>query len=214
MTRSEALSRLARRFPVLSRSLITLSVKGYAPPIHRHWLFHSLAAELFQDAGIPIWRGDLSLHIPPELMDTYLNYQNYLDHEPMTRRAFWDSLQDGFVVIDVGGNVGYYTLLAAAAVGPRGKVHVVECAPANLKVLEDNVERNKLSNVQIHRFAAASARGTQTLNVSPIGLTGFSPWSHGPRVFPGSGTALDVPAVPLDDAISGPVHLVDRKSVV
>jgi FkbM family methyltransferase len=208
MSKSEAISRLSRRFPFLFRRLIALSVRGYAPPIHRHWLSHSLAAELFEEEGIPIWRSPYKLRIPRDLMDTYLNCQNYLDHEPITRRVFWASLKPGCVVIDVGANIGYYSLLAAAAVGPSGKVHSIECAPDNLKVLKTNVEKNRLSNVQIHSFAAAATRTTQRLNASPVGLTGFSPWDHGPTVFRGKGTALDVPAVPLDEVITSPVHLV------
>jgi FkbM family methyltransferase len=206
----KAVSRFARRFPFLIRRLILLSMKGYMPPIHRRATFRSLAAELllFEREGIPIWRTPYSLYIPRELMDAYLNYQNYLEHEPKTQRIFWMLLKPGFVVIDVGANIGYYTLLAASAVGPSGKVHAVECAPDNLKALKYNVEKNKLSNVHIHPFAAASTRTTQQLNVSPIGLMGFSPSAQVPTVYPGKGTAVDVSAVPLDDVISSPVHLV------
>ena len=207
MKRSEFAMLLARRFPFLFRQLISLSVQGYIRPIHRHWLFHKMASQLFEEEGLPIWRSPYKLHVPRDLMDIYLNWVDYLDHEPQTSRVFLTSLQPGFVVIDVGANIGYYTLLAAGAVGPKGRVHAVECAPLNLRLLEHNVKQNKLPNVQIHPYAAASARGRQTLNVSPVGLTGFSPWSHGPTV-PTSGTTMDIPAVPLDDVIQSPVHLV------
>jgi len=207
MKRSEGVMLLARRFPFLFRRLIALSVQGYIPPIHRHWLFRSVPAELFEEEGIPIWRSPYKLHIPQDLMDISPNYVNYLDYEPMTRRVFLKSLSQGSVVIDVGAHIGYYTLLAAGAVGPSGKVHAVECAPHNLRVLESNVEKNKLSNVQIHPYAAASARGNQNLNVSFVGLAGFSPRPRWPTV-PGSGTTMNVPAVPLDEVIPSPVHPV------
>ncbi len=207
MKRSEGVMLPARRFPFLFRRLIALSVQGYIPPIHRHWLFRSMAAELFEEEGIPIWRSPYKLHIPQDLMDISLNYVNYLDYEPMTRRVFLKSLSQGSVVIDVGAHIGYYTLLAAGAVGPSGKVHAVECAPHNLRVLESNVEKNKLLNVQINPYAAASVRGNQNLNVSFVGLAGFSPRPHWPTV-PGSGTTMNVPAVPLDEVIPSPVHLV------
>lgn len=207
MKRSEGVMLLARRFPFLFRRLVALSVQGYIPPIHRHWVFIALAAELFEEEGIPIWRSPYKLHIPHEVMDMYLNFYHYLDYEPMTRKVFLKSLSPGSVVIDVGANIGFYTLLAAGAVGPSGKVHAVECAPHNLRVLESNVEKEKLFNVQIHPCAASSARGYQKLNVSPVGLAGFSPSPRWPIV-PGSGTTMNVPTLPLDDVIPSPVDLV------
>lgn len=207
MKRNEFVMLLARRLPFLFRQVIALSVRGYIPPIHRHWLFSSMASQLFEEEGLPIWRSPYKLHIPQDLMDICLNYLNYLDYEPVTRRVFLTSLQPGFVVIDVGAHIGYYTLLAAGAVGPYGWVHAVECAPYNLRLLEHNVEKNKLLNVQIHPYAAASGRGKQNLNVSYVGLAGFSPRPRWPAV-PGSGTTMNVPAVPLDEVIQSPVHLV------
>jgi FkbM family methyltransferase len=203
MNRSQALLRLARPFPWLCRSLITLSIKGYIPPLHRN-AFRLLAAELFEHEGFPIWHSRYKLTIPREFVWTHLKGMNYLDFEPATRRKIWALLRPGFVVVDVGANIGYYTLLAAEAVGPRGKVHAVECDPRNLKVLQSNIEKNQLSNVQIHPFAAAGTRATQKLTFSPFGLTAFS--SAGPDT--GKGATLDVEGIPLDEVIPSPVHLV------
>ncbi|MBT4814568.1 MAG: FkbM family methyltransferase [Lentisphaerae bacterium] len=51
-------------------------------------------------------------------------------------------LREGMCVLDIGGNIGYYTLLLASRVGPEGKIYVVEPVPANYRVLEKNVELN------------------------------------------------------------------------
>lgn len=153
--------------------------------------------------GVPPCR----LYIPRDLLPIYLDYVDFLDHEPLTRRVFVRRLKKDAIVLDVGANIGYYTLLAARNVGPNGRVHSVECSPDNLAILAENVRRNKLENVEIHPFAAASKRGTITLNVSAVGLSWFGPNDRWPAV-PGRGGKVTVPAVPMNEIIKAPVDLV------
>ena len=42
--------------------------------------------------------------------------------EPLLSRSLHATLRTGDVVVDVGANTGWYTLLAATAVGPSGRV--------------------------------------------------------------------------------------------
>jgi FkbM family methyltransferase len=116
-------------------------------------------------------------------------------------------LRPGSVVIDVGANIGYYTLLAASRVGPQGHVHSVECAQETLGILKDNVRRNHLQNVTIHPVAAGKERGELQLNVSAIGLSFFALHEKWPKVA-GSGNKVTVPVMPLDDLLSSSVHVV------
>jgi FkbM family methyltransferase len=204
-------SRMARlvtkKFSFASRQILTLSIRGFLPPIHHHWFFRSLAADLFAEAGLPMWGSSSRIHIPQELFPVYLDYMDLLDHEPVTRRVLAGLLRPDSVFIDVGANVGYYTLLASGMVGSRGRVHAVECSSKNLVLLTDNVRKNNLQNVEIHAFAAASARGSVTLNVSPVGLAWFPPSPRWPIV-PGRGSAVSVRAVPLDEIIRSPIDVV------
>lgn len=62
------------------------------------------------------------------------------------------SLGDTFV--DVGANIGYYTLLGAGAVGPRGSVVAVEAYPEIFARLEETVTLNELANVRLCNLAA------------------------------------------------------------
>ncbi len=207
MSMSTSLAQVATRFPSVSRGILSLSVSGYVPPIHRHWFFNSLAGQLFDEVGFPMWGSPYKLHIPRELRPIYLGYFHFLDHEPLTRRVFANLLRPGSAVIDVGANIGYYTLLAAARVGVKGKVHSVECSRETLAILKENVRRNNLKNVTIYPVAAAKERGELRLNVSAIGLSLLPLHENWPKVS-GSGTTVTVPAVPLDELISSPVHAV------
>lgn len=62
-------------------------------------------------------------------------------------------LQPGDVYVDVGANIGYYTLLAAQRVGPEGKVIAYEPDADNFALLASNVALNVLRNVQLFNCA-------------------------------------------------------------
>jgi FkbM family methyltransferase len=207
MKRSEIVSRVAKVYPPLFRSIFTHSVRGTLLPIHKHWLMRSIAADLFEDQGFPMRGTPYRLYIPKELQTVYLGYFDFLDHEPLTSRVFERLLRPGDVVIDVGANIGHYSLLAASVVGPLGRVHAFECSPETLALLSNNVAKNKLQNIAVHPFAASDERGALSLNVTAIGLSWFTPHSNWP-VVSGSGTSVEVQTVPVDDIVSAPVNLV------
>lgn len=57
-------------------------------------------------------------------------------------RRIADAVDGEARVLDVGANIGYFSLLAATALGERARVHAVEPAPANRALLERNVALN------------------------------------------------------------------------
>ena len=66
-------------------------------------------------------------------------------------------LRPGDVFVDVGANFGYFSLLAARAVGPIGSVVAVEASATTVRRLERNLARNRFSNVRIvHAVAGAN----------------------------------------------------------
>lgn len=90
--------------------------------------------------------------------------------EPFTRQLFNQVMKPGMVVLDIGANVGYYTLSAARRVGPQGKVYAFECDPRSYRFLLHNVKLNKCSkNVVPVSKAVAHQAG-----VVPFFLSGRS----------------------------------------
>lgn len=71
---------------------------------------------------------------------------------------------DGF--IDVGANVGAFTLLAARRVGPAGRVLAIEAAPWIAERLRENIQRNEL-NVRVAIVAASDGDGELRLFSGP-----------------------------------------------
>jgi FkbM family methyltransferase len=64
-------------------------------------------------------------------------------------------LRPGDIFLDVGANVGYYSLLASGLVGPGGKVIAIEASPSIALELQANVSLNELANVDVVRAAVA-----------------------------------------------------------
>jgi len=69
------------------------------------------------------------------------------------------SLHTGDVVLDVGANSGYFSLLASQIVGPEGLVISVEPVPTIFHDLMVNLEANSVTNVTAYQFAAAAEPG-------------------------------------------------------
>lgn len=65
----------------------------------------------------------------------------------------WDT------VIDIGANVGYYTLLSVISVGVGGHVHAVEAHPGAYGFLEKNVKLYLLSQVTTYCTGLGGAVG-------------------------------------------------------
>ncbi len=74
--------------------------------------------------------------------------------EPNLTDWLWNALEPGDVFVDVGANVGYFTLLAARAVGPTGSVVAIEPAPSTFAALRGNLGRNGATNVRALNLAA------------------------------------------------------------
>lgn len=77
--------------------------------------------------------------------------------------AVVDGLVPGGVFVDVGANVGFFSLLAAQAVGVTGSVLAIEPVPSNVRQIEINAAANGFANISVVEAAASSTSGTTTL---------------------------------------------------
>ena len=71
-------------------------------------------------------------------------------------RLFRELITPGMVVIDVGANIGYFSLLASMLVGPGGQVHAFEPDPVNFGLLKKNVRINHASNIKVVQTALSN----------------------------------------------------------
>lgn len=75
-------------------------------------------------------------------------------------------IRRGDVVLDIGANIGYYTLLFAKLVGENGKVIAFEPDPTNFALLKRNVEINGYKNVVLVQKAVSNKSGKLKLYLS------------------------------------------------
>ncbi len=69
----------------------------------------------------------------------------------------YNKIKSGDLVLDIGGNVGIFTIKAAQVVGDKGKVIVIEPEPNNVKLIKENTKI--FNNVTIIPKAVGSKSG-------------------------------------------------------
>ena len=111
--------------------------------------------------------------------------------ELSVQRALAGALSRGDVFFDVGANVGFYTLLAARAVGPTGRVVAFEPHPENVAALERNVLLNGFENVVVVPKAASGGAGRALLEAGNRATAKL-----------GAPRGLEVETIALDDFVT------------
>lgn len=97
----------------------------------------------------------------PDIIQTYIFF--FGEWEPYLTTHINNTLKEGDTFIDIGGNVGYYTMLAAKLVGPSGKVLTVEASPSIFHELEHNIDMNNYSNITLFNSALSDSREDITI---------------------------------------------------
>jgi FkbM family methyltransferase len=117
------------------------------------------------DPGFRIFRMRLDLGDPEQRKVYFFGHYHERYEAALVARV----LDPGEVFWDVGANIGYFSLVAAAAVGERGEVAAFEPGAAALARLQENVSLNsdkknkKDQNIRIFNLAAADADGEAVL---------------------------------------------------
>jgi len=89
----------------------------------------------------------------------------YQVHEPVLSQFLVDYLkfEPGDVVIDIGANVGWYSLLLARLAQDNAHVFAFEPDPLNFKLLEHNIRLNEVTQITAIQKALAADDGMQRL---------------------------------------------------
>jgi FkbM family methyltransferase len=130
-------------------------------------------------------------------------------YEPHISRVLRAFLRDGQTFVDVGANIGYFSLLAARLVGELGHVIAFEPVSFNYGLFEKSIAQNGFVNIELHRKAVLACDGSvEMLQFERRNSGSF----HLRRAIDGedpAGERLIAEAVRLDDALGRrPVHLV------
>jgi FkbM family methyltransferase len=123
----------------------------------RTWLKRVYHAALMMRSGGRGLRSEFpggeAVHVTPAY--------RYLSWNPVEYTAFRDAIKPGAIVLDVGANVGAYSLLFAQWAGPSGKVYAFEPAPQEFRGLVRHVALNSMSAIVTPVHAAMSDAPSQ-----------------------------------------------------
>lgn len=128
-------------------------------------LHEALVRELPQD--FKIYHGQIKFRSYGSLMSLHGYYVGEIEYHLL--RFLQSQIRDGFVMLDVGGHHGLFTLTAAFELKRRGfsgKVYSFEPYPENFDLLRYNVQQNNLNDyTQLLNIAVAATPGTGDLVV-------------------------------------------------
>ncbi len=113
--------------------------------------------------------------------------------------ALRDFVRPGMNVLDVGANIGYFTLLSSTLVGPNGLVLAVEPDEGNQRYLRRTVAQLRNSNVEIAQAAAWHTNGEIEFFLCAENSADHRVWADAQQPRP----SVTVPARRLDDLIAG-----------
>lgn len=120
-------------------------------------------------------------------------------YEPHLTAKLRSVLGRGAVFVDVGANVGFFTLLAAGRVGPEGRVHAFEARADNVALLRRSLADNGFAQVDVHECAVSDRAGRLAFFASGT-------WYSNGRIVgddeAGSEQLPRVPAVALDEVLA------------
>lgn len=85
-------------------------------------------------------------------------------YEPDVTAVFRRFLRPGMCVLDIGANIGWFTMLSAHLVGAAGRVVAVEPNPRNARMIEASRRANRFDQVTVCQTAAGRAPGLLVLH--------------------------------------------------
>ena len=117
-------------------------------------------------------------------------------YEPKIQDLILRTLKPGAVFIDVGANIGTFTIPAAKRVGSSGRVVAIEAAPEVFSTLKKNAAANGVNNIELICAAAAASDDNSEFYPAPVDHFGMG--SRAPQF---NAEPITVRSVTLDSLV-------------
>ena len=155
---------------------------------------HGHEASLYRDASLrhaPDVRMEL---VPGDVISDAIAFTGLF--EPQVSRRVAQLARRGGLFVDVGANLGYFSLLWAAG-HPRNRGVAFEASPRNVDLLRRNVARNGVAaRIDVIPFAAGDANGELAFDLGPADQTGWGGFAPA-----GAAGAVRVRVVRVDEIV-------------
>ncbi len=162
MANFDSLKRRIKKIPLLG-SLLRWLYTVIKAPAKFNFLFESITDLKKQNVNYSVYRPCCYLGNDTALTKVHdfkmlVNTKDICITPHLIMDGFWEMhitelfesiVKEGFTVVDIGANMGYYTLIAALRVGKKGKVYAFEPEPKSFDILCKNIEINGFNNTVI-----------------------------------------------------------------
>jgi FkbM family methyltransferase len=134
------------------------------------------------------------LYVQPAACCSYMH-----NFEGFTTDLFKEAVKAGTTVVDIGANIGYFSIIGAQKAGPQGRVYAFEPAPDNFHLLKKNVQLSGAVNITCVQKAVASESKSTNL------FKGSHPGQHSLHLQPYTKAVQPwtVECVTLDEFLGG-----------
>ncbi|MEP7266908.1 MAG: FkbM family methyltransferase [Saprospiraceae bacterium] len=107
---------------------------------------------------------------------------------------FHSFLKPGMILLDIGANMGVYSLTASIKVGSEGKIISFEPDKINLSSFTKSIQKNGFKNIVIHPFAVSDKSGEIFLSRDP-----YNSGNHQIRKVMSNASGISIQAIALDE---------------
>ncbi len=107
-----------------------------------------------------------------DLSDHIQRHIYFRDFDPLETRFLRKTIKHGWVAVDAGANVGYYSILISLLVGTGGLVHAFEPSENNWRKLSKTITLNSSTNVRACKFPLSDSCGKASIIPGPRGSSG------------------------------------------
>jgi FkbM family methyltransferase len=145
-----------------------------------------------------------------------LQTNDYIDHwlytgadfEPHVVSLFLKLINKGNNVLDIGANIGYFSLIASRIVGSIGTVYAFEPTPSTIQKLQKNIQLNNCSNIKVYQKAVSESNGKAIFKIPSDTIKNSGRASF--RDIEENYTSVEVETIHLDSILSElePIQLI------
>ena len=114
----------------------------------------------FGDFRMVLDKSDLDLSRQVKMLGKYST-------ESFEKTVLENYLKKDHTMLDVGANIGFYSLLARSKVGPEGKVFAFEASKENADLIGMSIRENSFENITVVNVAVSNKIGIGFLYMSP-----------------------------------------------
>jgi FkbM family methyltransferase len=119
-----------------------------------------------------VYDNDINLKLYSDSIFSRIIHKGGFEEEELT--YYKKYIKEGYVVLDIGANIGLHVLYASKLVGANGRVYAFEPVKKTYNRLVENIGLNRFKNINHFNLAISDTNGESSITTS---LDGFDAWN-------------------------------------